>query len=103
VRFTGDTRPGLTQAFLTSEARYSLSPLLWHPFLGTVPSNECISTGLYRAIKADSGLRSSATYANQVPRRQNTVATKGAQQWRKTVFGEHHRNPNGYHLLKFGG
>jgi len=50
-----------------------------------VPSNECRSTGLYGAIKADSGLRSSATYTNRVPRRQNTIATKGAQQWRKTV------------------
>ena len=50
-----------------------------------MPSNECRSTGLYCAIKADSGLRSSATYANWVPRRQITIATKGAQQWRKTV------------------
>jgi len=54
-------------------------------FLGTVPSNECRSTGLCGAIKADSGLRSSATYANRVPRMQNTIATKSAQQWRKTV------------------
>jgi len=50
----------------------------------SVPSSECRSTGFYGAIKADSGLPSSATYANRMPRRQNTIATKGAQQWRKT-------------------
>ncbi|OSX81302.1 hypothetical protein BU14_0022s0023 [Porphyra umbilicalis] len=50
-----------------------------------VRGNERGWTGLYGAIKADFCLRSSATYANQVPRRQNTIATKGAQQWRKAV------------------
>ena len=44
------------------------------------------------------GLRSSATYANRVPRRQNTIATKGAQQWRKTVSGWH--RPRGLRALR---
>jgi len=62
----------------------SLSILL-HAFLGTLSSSECRSTGLYGAIKADSGLRSLATYSYRALRKRNTIATKGAQQWRKTV------------------
>jgi len=51
----------------------------------TEVSNDCRSTGRYGAIKANSCLRSSATYSNWVPSRRSTFATKDPKLWRTTV------------------